>query len=241
MTPDPTLPVTTELAAIEQRVPGWVPADQMLALYLTAWHALAELPGDLWEVGSWCGRSTQALALAARDAGRGLVHSIDLFPRQDEWREQTDGSRSLEVHCEEGLLRAFTEHPLWREPYERDVAPLYQRHGPDLHAIFRQFLAAQGLDAWVHSYRGSATGYARRYTGRVAMAFLDGDHDYAAVCADLGAVEPFLLPGAWLCFDDAHTSYEGVSRAIADRVLHSGRYAPARQLTRKLFAARYRG
>jgi predicted O-methyltransferase YrrM len=241
MTIDPTTPVTSELAAIEQRVPGWVPADQMLALYLTAWHALTELPGELWEVGSWCGRSTQAMALAARDAGHGQVHSIDLFPHLNEWREHPDGSRSLEVHCGEGVLRAFTQHPLWREPYERDVAPLYQQHGPDLHATFRRFLAEQGLDAWVRSYRGTAAGYAGRFSGHVAMAFLDGDHDYDAVCADIGAVEPFLLPGAWLCFDDAHTSYEGVSRAIGDRILRSGRYVPARQITRKLFAARYRG
>ena len=51
---------------------------------------------------------------------------------------------------------------------------------------------------------------------------------------------PRLSPGGWLCFDDAFTSYEGVNRAVRERVLQSDAFDLSMQLTRKLFVARKR-
>jgi hypothetical protein len=49
-----------------------------------------------------------------------------------------------------------------------------------------------------------------------------------------------LLPGGWICFDDAFSHYDGVNRAIQDKVINSGRYELCQQMTRKLFVARRR-
>jgi hypothetical protein len=73
---------------------------------------------------------------------------------------------------------------------------------------------------------------------RCKLAFIDGDHSYEAVTADIAAVERFLVPGGWICFDDAFSCYEGVDRAISDRIINSGRYDRCQQVTRKFFVAR---
>ena len=47
-----------------------------------------------------------------------------------------------------------------------------------------------------------------------------------------------LVPGGWLCFDDAFSTYEGVDRAIRDLVIGKPEFDFSQQLTRKLFVAR---
>lgn len=73
---------------------------------------------------------------------------------------------------------------------------------------------------------------------RCRLAFLDGDHSYDAVCADIPHIEPYLVEGGWICFYDAFSTFKGVDRAIADKLLHGDKYDLRQQLTRKLFAAR---
>ena len=89
-------------------------------------------------------------------------------------------------------------------------------------------------------FRGTGTIFASQVSRdlRVRLAFLDGDHSYGAVCADIEAVERFLVPGGWIAFDDAFSVYDGVDAAIRDRVLSSDRYEFAHQVCRKFFIAR---
>ena len=70
------------------------------------------------------------------------------------------------------------------------------------------------------------------------LAFIDGDHCYEVVCKDIDNMERLLVPGGWICFDDAFTEYEGVNQAITDRVLKNSKFELCQQLTRKLFVAR---
>ena len=55
---------------------------------------------------------------------------------------------------------------------------------------------------------------------------------------DIRLLAPLVVPGGWICFDDAFTSYEGVNRAIEELILDNPRFDVARQMTRKCFAAR---
>jgi cephalosporin hydroxylase len=73
------------------------------------------------------------------------------------------------------------------------------------------------------------------------MAFIDGDHAYDEVVKDIKGLEPFLVPGAWVCFDDAFTVYEGVDKAINEYILNNNNYKLGHQVTRKLFVAQYIG
>jgi predicted O-methyltransferase YrrM len=72
------------------------------------------------------------------------------------------------------------------------------------------------------------------------LVFIDGDHSYAAVAKDIEIVERYLLPGGWICFDDAFSSYDGVNEAIRKHIIDSGRYQCCQQITRKCFIAQRR-
>src|SRR5512139_624630 len=213
--------VASRLAAVVEQVPGWSPLDQLLALFGLAF-ASSHLEGDLVEIGSWCGRSAVALGLAASATGRTGVHCIDLFPSKEDWTQNPDGSYSMSVKLGDRSVNAYQTHTVWREPVERDIAPLYSKSDSIL-GIFNSTIAAFDLGELVTAYRGTSEIVASKRFDRhrFRLAFIDGDHSYEAVQRDIENIEPSLLPGGWLCFDDAFTSYEGVDRAIREHVVKS--------------------
>ena len=100
-------------------------------------------------------------------------------------------------------------------------------------------MEANHLTRWVSACKGDLESFAAVAPPGLAlrMAFIDGDHSRAAVTGDIAGVERFLLPGGWICFDDAFSSYTGVNEAIQEQIIGSGRYRCFQQLTRKLFVA----
>jgi hypothetical protein len=182
-----------------------------------------------------------ALGLAARVTAETRVHCIDLFPERADWRQNPDGSYSMRVSLESEAVGAYETQTVWREPFERDIAPLYSEHSGILE-VFRATIRAYGLSDVVFDYRGTSKISTRlRAEGhRFRLAFIDGDHGYEAVRQDIANVEPALLPGGWICFDDAFTTYDGVDRAIRDAVISNPAFDLKQQLTRKLFVARKR-
>lgn len=227
------------IGSIVSRVPGWSPAEELFSLYHLALLAPGNNPAML-EVGSWCGRSTAALALAMEQRA-GSVDAVDLFPERDDWRRNADGSYSFEVRIGTRHYGAYNEQRVWAEPYERDIVPVYARFAGILEA-FTTHLADEGLSHRVSAFRGDLTDFLASGSSRAAyqLVFLDGDHGYEAVCNDIRYSESVLAPGGWLAFDDAFTVYDGVDKAIRDLVIASGRYESGTQLTRKMFAARRR-
>ena len=84
------LPIIQQVEQLVDNVPGWSPMDQLFSLtqlVFTTQH----LEGDVLEVGSWCGRSAIALALAEKCLNRNQVHCIDLFPNGEDWYQNDDG------------------------------------------------------------------------------------------------------------------------------------------------------
>lgn len=231
------VPLAVEIEQAVEGVPGWSPIDQLFALSTLA-YATAHLDGDLVEVGTWCGRSALALAVAARDT-HGLVHCIDLFPNRDDWHENRDGSFSFEVTIDGRRHGGCQQQTVWREPFEQALLPVYAQH-PNLLDAMRANLRRAGLDPFVRAHRGTAETFAASAPAdlRCRLIFIDGDHSEAAVTRDLAALTPFLVPGGWVCFDDAFTVYDGVNRAIERHILQNPSFDLTRQLTRKCFAAR---
>jgi predicted O-methyltransferase YrrM len=234
---DPANPraIVTQLEEMVADVPGWSPVDQLYSLFLLAYLS-KEVAGDLVEVGAWCGRSSIALGLAAKLSGNSCVYAVDLFPTENE-----DGTFSLRVKIDGKVFSGYDGHRLWREPYERSVKPLFEKHHGILD-IFRETMVRNSLASIVEPVRGMSGELASpRFSGhRFRMAFIDGDHSYEAVCRDIRNVMPRLAPGGWLCFDDAFSSYEGVDRAIRELVISDPGMETPLQLTRKLFVARKR-
>ena len=215
-------PVTARIARIVGSVPGWTPPDELLGLHMLA-VTTAHLGGDIIEVGSWCGRSTAVLGHAAAESG-GHVWAIDLFPAGSDWRTNDDGSHSFSVNLEGTMLGAYEDQTVWDDPFQRDIETVYARHDSVLDA-FSATVAAEGLGAVITPFRGTAGMFAASASGcsKARLAFLDGDHSYSAVCADIEAAETFLMPGGWIAFDDAFSVYDGVDAAIRERILASDR------------------
>jgi hypothetical protein len=240
--PGTTSPVIDRIEKFVRDIPGWTPVDQLMSLFLLAWSGRG-VQGDIVEIGSWCGRSACVLGLAASMDGGTHVHCIDPFPARDDWYRNDDGSWSLKVQAGAESVVAYDQQTVWAEPFERDILPVYERFAGTLEA-FRHSVASAGLEATVTPFRGSIGGFLAAPAGRSVrsrLAFIDGDHGYEAVCRDIREVERILVPGGWICFDDAFTTSAGVDRAITECIIESPAYEQAQQLTRKLFVARRRG
>ena len=232
-----TTPLVDRIEALVRDVPGFSPVDELLTL-ATLVHATTHLPGDLVEVGSWHGRSALVLGDAVR-ATHGVVHCIDLFPRREDWYRNADGTWSFQVRIGGETFGAYQQQTVWAEPFAQRVATLYDAV-PDVHAEFQARMTAAGLQSIVRAHRGTSATFLRDVgpAFRCRLAFLDGDHGYDAVRADIEHLAPRVVPGGWLVFDDAFSGYEGVDRAIRDHILGRADFDVCQQITRKCFAAR---
>lgn len=232
-----TKPVISTIEEVVKDVPGWTPVDQLYTLFSLA-LATSHLEGDILEIGSWCGRSALILGYAAKMAAPGAkVECIDLFPSRDDWKKNADGSYSFHVKINDKNLSGYTEQTVWKEPFERDIAPIYEKYNSVLD-VFKEVMAKHGMTETVIPNRGDSSLLTSTLKKKYKLAFIDGDHSYDAVCADIAMVDANLISGGWICFDDSFSHYDGVNRALTDKIIQSDKYELQQQMTRKLFVAR---
>lgn len=232
-----TTPLASEIETLVAGVHGWSPIDQLFTLSMLA-YAGSHVPGDMIEVGSWFGRSAVVLGAAARDT-HGVVHCIDPFPERDDWRQNADGSYSFSTDIDGRHHLGYQDQTVWQAPFEAQMAPAYDAC-PSVFSGFLETVRSRGLADVVKPHRGTAHTFARQvpHGFQCRLLFLDGDHGYEAVRHDIRCLGPFLVPGGWICFDDAFSGYAGVDRAISEMILDNPDFELARQMTRKCFAAR---
>lgn len=232
-----TTPLVTEIEHLVADVHGWSPIDELYTLSLLA-YATAHLPGDLVEVGSWLGRSAVVLAAAARET-HGVVHCIDPFPERNDWRQNADGSYSFEVEIAGRRQGGYQEQTVWSAPFEQQIAPVYAERA-SVFELFLENIRTRGLEEVVQAHRGTTLTFVEQAPPwfQCRLVFLDGDHGCQAMRHDIARLAPLLVPGGWICFDDAFSSYEGVDRAIRELVIESTAFDVKRQMTRKCFVAR---
>jgi predicted O-methyltransferase YrrM len=221
-------------------IPGWSPIDQLYTLFAMVLMT-SNLEGDILELGSWCGRSSVAMGLAARLCGNTRLRCVDLFPEKKDWHQNPDGTYSMTMTIDGTIVRAYHDQTVWQEPFERDIAPLYANHAGVLD-IFNDSVRRYGLTNVISSHRGTLRSFldSQATPQKFRLAFIDGDHGYEAVCKDIRLTDSVLCPGSWICFDDAFTSYQGVDRAIEKLIIANPGYELGQQMTRKLFVARKR-
>lgn len=232
-----TIPVINQIEEMVRDIPGWSPIDQLYTLFNLVYFS-ADLEGDILEIGSWCGRSAVVLGTAARLIGNTKVHCVDLFPKKDDWQQNEDGSYSFKVRLDGVTYGGYQDQTVWREPFERDMLPIYEKYNGILD-VFNETIAKNRLQDLVVAHVADSTRFVTTINDnfKCKLAFLDGDHSYEAVRHDIQNVERFLVPGGWICFDDAFTSYDGVNRAIEECILNNPIYQFRQQMTRKLFVA----
>lgn len=233
------IPITEQIEELVSDIPGWTPLDQLYALFNLV-YSLAGVDGDIIEIGSWCGRSTVVLCLAARLTGTPVVHCVDLFPEKKDWMVTADGHHYFRVRLGDREIEGYKGFGgVWEEPYQRDIASVYARH-ESVYEVFRDTLERKNMADLVKVYRGTSDMFANTAPEslRCKFAFIDGDHSYEPVRNDILTIDRFLVPGGWITFDDAFSVYEGVNRAVTELVIQNPRYELAQQMARKLFVAR---
>lgn len=236
-----TIPIIKQIEETVKQIPGWSPVDQLYTLFNLVFLT-GPLDGDIVEIGSWCGRSAVVLGMASLITGKTKIHCIDLFPEKDDWKENADGSFSFDVTINGKTYGGYQEQTVWREPFLKDIAPLYEKFN-GVYDIFIQSIRTKELDDIVVAFKGDSNDFFSKApnTFKCKLAFVDGDHSYIAVCNDISNIEKHLVMGGWICFDDAFSHYEGVNRAIQDKIINSGNYAHCQQMTRKFFVAQFKG
>lgn len=234
---EPVPSISQVIASLIDHVPGFSDHDELMALYSLA-VGTAGLGGDIVEVGSWCGRSTIVLALAAR-ASNGRVHAIDLFPTREDWASNPDGSWSFTTQVHGRSVTAYSAQTVWAEPFLRAMMPVYD--GGSILDQFLRNLERFNVRDLVSVNQGTAEDFAQRAPAglRCRMGFIDGEHSFPAVSRDLAVIRRFAVAGTVVCFDDAFSGYyPGVDQAITDHVIASDDFDMRMQMTRKLFVAR---
>lgn len=226
--------ITATIDEVIASVPGWTPPDELLALYTLA-LSTAGLKGGIIELGSWCGRSTVILGLAAQKLTGAKVTAIDLFPELTDWFRTETGNYSFKVTSTDGAAPvSLLEVEFWEEPFQRDVMPIYEKFG-SVRQAFDQSIDQFSLGQVVDAYRGDSRLIIEKEIGPFRLAFIDADHSYEAVKKDADIVLSRLVTGGWIAFDDAYSGYEGVDRAIKELVESDTRLGVHQQLTRKLY------
>jgi predicted O-methyltransferase YrrM len=231
-------PIIDQIEGMVKDIPGWSPIDQLYTLFNLV-YLTADLEGSIVEVGSWCGRSTLVLATAAQLIGNTKVFCIDLFPEKNDWKKNKDGSYSFAVKIGDQTYSAFNNHSVWKEPFEKDIAPIYRKYNGIFDA-FNETISRSNLQNWVKAYKGNSTLFASSVDKnfKCKLVFIDGDHDYHAVSQDIKNLETYLVEGGWICFDDAFSHYDGVTQAVEEHIIKNPNYELGQQMTRKFFVAR---
>ena len=227
-----------QLQKLSRDIPGWTPAEELFALFTLA-ISTSRLEGDILELGSWCGRSTNVLAMAAKIIDTPTIYAVDLFPEKDDWYKNDDGTYSFTVDIDGVKFNAYNEQTVWEYPFLNEVLPVYEKFGSILSA-FNSTVLKYSNSSIVKCYKGDLRLFRSQAPSNLKLrfAFIDGDHGYSAVKDDILLIDECLVSGGWICFDDAFTTYEGVNNAINDFIINNPRYDSGVQLTRKLFAAR---
>ena len=99
----------------------------------------------------------------------------------------------------------------------------------DLLENFRQNVARSALSDWIEVFPIDRKDFSEQRS--VRLLFVDGNHAYEAVKADLDHFSPMLAPGALVIMDDHSPEFPGVVRATAE-FLNSHQGATAEQFGR---------
>lgn len=188
-----------EIRELVQPIIGSSP-EECYALY-RAIHDVAGLEGRLMEIGSLYGRTTCAMALAAKENGEKLVSIDHLFQYPD-----------LET-CK---LGGYDKYP---SPVNIEDA-----FSKSTHLQFYRHLIERDLFDDVISIAAKSENVGLIWTNPIKMLFIDADHSYEGVKKDFELFEPFVINGGLIAMHDVDSiGHPGVYRYFHE-VMLTGKY-----------------
>lgn len=193
-------------------IPGFTDTEELQALFNIAYS----LRGDIIEIGSWLGRSSVILGLAARYFDR-KVYCIDLFPSKSDWKQNDDKSWSIVTKDEKSAYKS--EHRIYDDTFASRFLPVYSKN----ESILVQFIDninSYELDGVAIPFRGDISDFTKSHPGiRPKLIFIDGDHDYLSVRRDIEVSVSILDSHGVMCIDDVGGAFTSVTKAVLDSQL----------------------
>lgn len=186
------------LRAAAEAAPGFMPAEEGLALYAVALTAPRGAP--LLEVGTYCGKSTIYLAAAAAELGSIVV--------------TVDHHRGSEEH-----------QPGWEYHDPGLVDPAVGQL--DTLPLMRRTLHGAGVEDRVVAIVGRSPVVAGLWSTPVGLVFIDGGHTEEAAQRDYDGWAGHVRPGGLLVIHDVFPDPRDGGQApfhIYQRALHSGSF-----------------
>lgn len=158
--------------------------------------------GDIVEIGSWWGKSAFILARLAHCYEIGNLLCVD--PWANEHLVQNDGNSmvdrvSAQVDAEEALI-----------VFEMNLLPYNAKH-----INYLRMPSTDGAKHYREHRSATTTSFGTtNYCGHIAILHIDGNHNYAAVKADILAWSGFVVNSGWIIVDDYIWPYgDGPQRA----------------------------
>ncbi len=185
---------------VVRRVPGFMPAEEGLALHAAGLDAATV--GPLLEIGSWCGTSAVYLGDAAEQAGT-VLFCVDHHRGSEE-------NQAGWEHHDPSLVDARTGRI--------DTLPR-----------FRRTIEEAGLEATVVAVVGESTVVAAHWQTRLGMVFVDGGHGREPAHADYESWAPLVGVGGLLAIHDVFEDPNEGGRPPYDvwrRAMESERFEP---------------
>jgi len=189
------------------RIPGMCPEEKITKLYKVISHGPR---GDVVEIGSWWGKSAFVLAYLARLYYVCSVLCVD--PWKDD--ELIQGVPHVDAASADlSAKEAFEIFKINLLPYFPDgIVNYLPTTSADAHAFYH------GISLVHNTIRTREFG-AVRYTGRIALLHIDGNHAYDKVKLDVELWTPHVIPGGWVVIDDYDWRHGDGPRRVADEFL----------------------
>lgn len=165
--------VDERLRVLAEETPGFMPADEGLALYAAARHAVTL--GPLLEIGTYCGKSTLYLAAAAIEGG-GVVVTVDHHRGSEEHQPGWEYHDPSLVDPAVGLI---------------DTLP-----------VLRHTLHRAGVESVVIPIVADSAQVAGVWSTPLGLVFIDGSHTEEAAQRDYQCWAPKVVPGGLLVIHD---------------------------------------
>lgn len=165
--------MTIDLPLDITKVKGFLADDEAEALYQMALENSAN--GPVLEIGSYCGKSTIYLGLAAQK-NNSVVYALDHH-------------------------RGSEEHQLGEEYHDKE---LYDEQAGlmDTFKDFRRNMRAAQLDDTVVPLVSSSAVVAKHWQTPLSMVFIDGGHSFEAALTDYQSWASWVKPGGILAIHD---------------------------------------
>jgi hypothetical protein len=199
--PRPALPPVARVGLIRlvETIPGMCGEEKMHAVMEIMRHAPS---GDIVEIGSWRGRSAALFVWLANRYEVGPMLCVDpwdnaAMPQGDPMLDEA----STDCDTEE-TLRIF----------EINLAPLASGRLNYIRARSEDAAACYGPDLSVKTEAFGET----RYSGKIAVLHIDGNHTFEQVERDTAAWTPHVVPGGWIIFDDYVWGWGDGPKRVAD-------------------------